>query len=385
MKQIIIILVILMSWGLELHALQNDSTHISLSREGTYGSTEEVIVGDIATLTVDDQNRVFITDTDQTTIHVFNPDGSYLTSLGREGKGPGEFAQINRHTSMAIHSNSLMVSDFYFEVPKGIEIFRLKGLNFSHSIKLLAENRHNYKVLQGYYPTRFFPLNNGTLLVTYRQPFDQYDKKASLVYYVIQDSDGFILRGPVIKQKGLTYLSSQRGPIKVMHDFPFHGKPLIAVSDEDYLYAARTEEFKIQVYDSKGEQINTIQHSFEDRDFDEDKVLTRYNKTGYMEDKLGERVPLKMIREADNLPETWPALETMFFDDEDRLWVATIIESDEVYEWWVLKKSGELITKVKWPRDKPIEVVNNGYMYTRETDEQTGIQEIVRYEIELDS
>lgn len=74
----------------------------------------------------------------------------------------------------------------------------------------------------------------------------------------------------------------------------------------------------------------------------------------------------------------------MFFDDEDRLWVSTIIDSNEVYEWWVLKNTGAVITQFEWPRGKPIEVVNNGYLYTRETDEETRIQEIVRYRIEMD-
>jgi hypothetical protein len=29
-------------------------------------------------------------------------------------------------------------------------------------------------------------------------------------------------------------------------------------------------------------------------------------------------------------------------------------------------------------------VVNNGYIYTRETDEETGLQQVVRYRIEFD-
>jgi len=41
--------------------------------------------------------------------------------------------------------------------------------------------------------------------------------------------------------------------------------------------------------------------------------------------------------------------------------------------------SGELIAKFEWQRDEPIEVVKNGYMYTRQTDEDTGLQQINRY------
>jgi hypothetical protein len=84
------------------------------------------------------------------------------------------------------------------------------------------------------------------------------------------------------------------------------------------------------------------------------------------------------------LPETWPVLTDMKVDDQDRLWIATTVEDMSIYEWWVLEKTGEMITRFEWPRNEPIEVVKNGYMYTRETDEETGLQRIVRYGIEFE-
>ncbi|MEX0769148.1 MAG: hypothetical protein WD035_00340 [Balneolaceae bacterium] len=86
-----------------------------------------------------------------------------------------------------------------------------------------------------------------------------------------------------------------------------------------------------------------------------------------------------------NLPKTWPVLSEMKIDDQNRLWIATTVEDMSVYEWWVLEDTGELITKFEWPRDEPIEVVQNGYMYTRETDEETGLQQVARYRIEMES
>jgi hypothetical protein len=99
----------------------------------------------------------------------------------------------------------------------------------------------------------------------------------------------------------------------------------------------------------------------------------------------GDNVALQMIREADNLPETWPALEEMLIDDENRLWASTIVDDFDIYEWWVFADdNGDVITKFEWPRDEPIEVVKNGFMYTRQTDEETGLQQIVRYRIEFE-
>ncbi|MCC5906914.1 MAG: hypothetical protein JJU13_11940 [Balneolaceae bacterium] len=46
--------------------------------------------------------------------------------------------------------------------------------------------------------------------------------------------------------------------------------------------------------------------------------------------------------------------------------------------------SRELITWFEWPRDEPIEIIKNGYLYTRETDEETGLQQVVRYRIVME-
>lgn len=85
-----------------------------------------------------------------------------------------------------------------------------------------------------------------------------------------------------------------------------------------------------------------------------------------------------------DLPQTWPVLTEMKIDDQDRLWIATTVENMNVYEWWVLDASdGSLWARFTWPRYKPIEVIKDGKLYTRETEKETGLEEIVRYNIEI--
>lgn len=369
-----------------------NQTEFQFVEDISYESTDDIVIGQIATFSVDERNRVFIADMDQTSIHVFNPDGSYLRSLGRKGKGPAEFSAVSPTTTIKIHSNRLYVTDFtnsYDFFPTRVQIFSVDDLAFIHTMKLIPKNRNDYNQLEGYYPKQIFPLNEGTFLVAYHRSQFEYEDEISVIRYMVQDSTGSIVFGPIIEQKDLTYLVYDHPSGRThMHSFPFYGKSLLVVSDDNLLYTARTEEFKIRIHDTRGNQIRTFQHSFKNRVLKLDKLLDRYEERNYMarlDYYEGEDVAIKMIREADNLPDTWPALETMFFDDEDRLWVATIVDDMEIYEWWILKKSGEVITKFKWPRDKPIEVVQNDYMYTRETEEQTGIQEIVRYKIIRDS
>ena len=84
------------------------------------------------------------------------------------------------------------------------------------------------------------------------------------------------------------------------------------------------------------------------------------------------------------LPDTWPAIGDFIMDDENRLWISTITDSDNrTYTWWVLKDTGELLTTFRWPRNRTIEKIKDGFVYSRETEETTGQQTIAKYRVEF--
>lgn len=96
----------------------------------SFGSTDDVLIGSIATFTVDHNNRVHIADGGQETVHVFDPDSGYITSLGREGRGPGEFDQISAFTLMKIHSNRLYVSDSNTNFIQRLQVYDMEEVSF---------------------------------------------------------------------------------------------------------------------------------------------------------------------------------------------------------------------------------------------------------------
>lgn len=351
--------------------------HIEFIRGVSFGDTEDVFLGRISDVTVDALNRVYIGDVNQLTIHVFNPDGTYHTSLGRSGRGPGEFNQLSVNATLQTHSYELYAIDIdsYEAFPHRVHVFSLDDLEFDRTIMIMANNMGEYDELAGYFPNDFYPLDNGTLLVKFNQSAHDFISGQRTIRYFVVDNNGSIVSDQIFEQPGLIYLSYKYRDVDytVSYYFPFYSKPLFVVSD-DLLYAAASKDFLIDVFNLEGDYLHSISHSF-------DKVPL--NRADLLEAREG-RVIQQMIREAENLPDTWPALEEMFFDDENRLWVSTIVEDFDIYEWWVLEDTGELITKFEWPRDEPIEVVRNGYMYTRETEEETGLEQIVRYRIEME-
>jgi hypothetical protein len=371
-------------------AVDTSSVHnVIFDREITYGTTNNIVVGEIASFAVDNQSRVFIADEGQTAIEIFTPDGHYLKSLGRRGKGPAEFGAITSNTCIKIHAGRLYVSDYtnpsnFF--PDRIQVFSLDSLAFIHTAKLLADNKDDYKKLAGEYPGNVYPLSNGKFLVGYRKIPNEYRDSTSFIHYVIQNSAGNIIKGPVFQRKdriNLVYLNkTAKISILVIYPFPFYGKSLLILSDKGRLFVAKnTQRFKISVYDVHGKYMRSFQHAFHKVALSRNKLIHRYKHKDMSQ--LGKGVAVKMIQHAHNLPKTWPALHSMLMDDQNRLWISTIVKNQKVYRWWVLNKKGKVLAKFNWPRDKPIKVIKNGYIYTMETNKKTEVQQIVRYKIQM--
>jgi len=358
---------------------------IDLTKKVIFNSTDKVIIGKIASFGVDDKNRVFIADMDRTTIHVLNPDGTYLKSIGRQGKGPAEFSAITRNTNIVIDSKHIYIPDYanassFF--PNRAQVYDVKNLKFSHTIKLIADNRDSYQ-LEGYYPSKLYSLNDSMIVAYRRRPYE-YKDRLSFIRYVIQDSSGQIKRQPILEQKDVTNLTyvvkNVPTPYLAVSTFRFLEKPLFALLNHK-IYAAQSREFKIVIYDLEGEKIKSFEPHFINRELTTSKLIERYrNKEKSV---LGQGVAENMIKEAaDDLPETWPALDAIFVDDESRLWVATIVSDLEFNEWWILSENGNVISKFRWPRDKSIKTVKNDYLYTQEKDEN-GVSIVVKYKIDF--
>jgi hypothetical protein len=73
-----------------------------------------------------------------------------------------------------------------------------------------------------------------------------------------------------------------------------------------------------------------------------------------------------------------PAFNTLRMDDQSRLWVSVITDDSDTYDWWVLNEDGSKQAHFTWPRDRNIQLIRDGYVYTREEDEM-GLVQIIRY------
>ena len=328
-----------------------------------FGNLDDVMVGIIGGVEVDVNGRVYLADTIQNTIHIYNTEGIYLANIGRDGSGPGEFRRI---VYTEVDSDWLYAFDW---AQQAIHLFSLDSFDVVSTITA-AQNNDRIEGFEAIHQGEFFVRQDGTILMSFIQPrgADQIERH----HFYLVNSRGEIISEKIMEQTVVRFQYQLQVPGMIVV-LPFYRKPLISILNNDYILTVWTEEFLIKRFSPNGEYVSAVYYPFQNVDIDINDLKNRYNSPH----------AINAIQNADFSETTWPAIEDMLIDDENRLWVSTIVEDFDIYEWWVLEETGELITWFEWPRDEPIEVVRNGYMYTRQTDEDTGLQQVVRYRIEL--
>lgn len=348
---------------------------ITFTKDATYGDTEDVFIGRIQDVTVDSKGRVFIADSRRMAIHAFNPEGEYIAQLGRDGRGPGEFGYIS---SLNVHEDRLYVYD---PNQQRVHIFTLHDLAGEKSINL-AENRRSYPALAGTMPwiREVYIRNDNTYIARFLfedksptlQNWQNYEVKG--LFYQLNHTGSISGELFEFTSEIRTRITTPNSTAALDYPIiPFFGKTVTVVSSDNQIYLAIPDYFLIKQYSPNG----AYQQSFF---FSKSKIpLTQESAVNAEVNDFY----INAMPDLD-LPEHWPVVTDLKIDNQDRLWVATTVEDINVFEWWVLENTGELITRFEWPRSTPIQVIKNDYMYTLETEEDTGLEQIVRYRIEFE-
>ena len=398
-KQVLLFVLLILLWGCSAH--KNDEIpksirklknltvipgntkpayHITFKQDAVYGNSKDVLIGRIGGIAVDDSGRVFIGDPQQHTIDVFEPDGQYLTHFGRKGHGPGEFEM---GPISYIVSNQLYAFD---PISLRISVFSLNSFTLLRTINLNPRNQDRIKALRATYINRFFCRNDGKFLVCFSQlntkPFTVPRQKIDTFYrlYYLMNDKGQIISGQILKQRDVIWLTgSVNGRVQSASYFPFFSSPLATVSNDGHIFSARSEDFLIKEFSPNGDYLRAFFYPYEKLRLTREEALKSvYDKNSPAATKIRQSI----VKQND-LPGTWPALNSIMIDAKNRLWISTIVKNFKVYQWWVLNQNGKLLARFMWPRNEPIEVIQNGYIYIRKTDTTTGISKIVRYRVTM--
>lgn len=333
-----------------------------------------------APITVGELNRVFLLNKQKLAIDVYDSVGKFITRIGRKGRGPGEFHEIKW---MQILGDYLYIYD---GILKQFQIYSLNTLSYVSTVQTIPKNLNIFSKLHYTYRNPIYVISDSTFLYQFTDRSKLYNNvnsnKSTIeanysLNYFRMNHHGFLIPDTVLHQKGLRWISTHINGMGVFIYYPFARKALMAISENRHLFAARTQDFLIKVYNLKGEYLRAFYYPYQ-----------RVSLTPNQIDSItrGEDFIKKAMQEAIdkvNVPDDWPALHSMRLDDTNRLWVSTIVENQGVYQWWVLNKKGKLLARFRWPRTKPIVAIRNGYLYADKINHKMDTYEVVKYKIEF--
>lgn len=353
---------------------------IELIREETYGideaDTEQIAA--VSSFLVDDSGRVIVADWNRVRVLVYHPDGHLLNSFGGEGRGPGEFLTMQ----IAINSGHLYLFDLgNFRINRfSIEPFELMDM-----IHLDPQSWSQIEELNTARPQHIYVQEDHTYLIRFDDPVINPGDEYSQRFYRF-DEELKLVSGLLFQRPGSRSHVVSIGGRSAAIGFPFLNQSLLAISDEGHFISASSEEFLIEVYGPDGNPLRAFTHSY-------DKSLITRSDLDTLRARHDDHPVLTRGFQTVEIPDYWPALNNILTDDENRIWVSTVTDSRDHFEWWVLDEFGELLARFEWPGEKLTDspghgrnrmLIRNGSLYMHEIDDESDRQQIVRYRIEME-
>ncbi|MGH7541537.1 MAG: 6-bladed beta-propeller, partial [Gemmatimonadota bacterium] len=329
-------------------------------------------VVDAARLT---DGRIVVANAGTAELRVYAADGTYLSALGAEGEGPGEFRNLRSidlgpgDTIYASDTENRRVSVFAPGGPTGWELAR--------SFTLDAHAERRFPLYRG----RFA---DGSLLVSARR--------------VLADppADGAVLRGTT------TYLAydTDGAPALVLGDFPntpryvrttTRGGGVIEISFTDVpfeigtrwamggdeLFVAADASYEVRAIGPDGRVARILRRVVEPASVSPDLVE-------HLVEEADDPERREWLREAyaATTPERVPAIDSLRADRDGHLWARRYRMPGAVTadRWDVFARDGRWLGEVRTPRALEVLAVGHDFVLGRERDE-LDVERVVVYEI----
>ncbi len=312
--------------------------------------------------------------------HVYNPDGTYHSKIGRFGRGPGEYESVSLFQMQA--GKFFM----YDQITGRLSMFSTTDYSFVGSSVIQDWNVRDLESVRHMKLSDFRARNDGNLLVIFKShPISS--GRTSNTKFMLVDTEGNVLNTePLIELPSPYYIVGQNQSVAMFSSVGFHMAfkelSLYALSDDDAIYTApETEDFLIKKYDAEGNYQYAFYYPEMGPPFDLDSDLNMMDSF-----KSVAKSALKAVDT--EIPKTAPVLRGMRVDDENRIWVKIMVDR-ESDEWWILGESGELLAKTVLPNNETICDIQNGYLYAKYFNPQGngGIEnwetKVVKYSINL--
>lgn len=360
--------------------IEDISTHdIEFRRDATFTDSEEAHFRFLGNVSVDENNRVFIAEKNH--IKVFESNGRFIKNLGQKGRGPGEFNNFGG-LQPKIGASKLYAFD---DSEQRINVFNLDSLEYVYAIHIQPKNWDQLPNLEQAAFKDYHIVSDSLILAGFTDIISPHSSGSNIRRYYLMNRNGEIISDEILTHPDNDFFNGHGVPPPISPyrplTLPSNRNAISDVSEDGNIFWGWTDKIRIYLFDAEGKELKTFNLLYENKELEKDDVLSvfTYNPNVHQRAKSAD------------FPDTWPAMDYFFVDDDNRIWISTITESDDYFKWIVLNDSGELLATFNWQgsrkerhfRRREIKQVRNNYLYTLEMNEETKQREVVRYKIEL--
>lgn len=338
-----------------------------LEKDLTIGTqSDQVYFGLVQNIDVSKSGDIYVSDWRTKNIRVFNTKGKLIDTIGREGRGPGEFTKID---GSGLNDNGKLYA--YDPTLIRVSVFD-SGSSTNTLLKTINIPKLENDTQHGSIPRGILVFEqNGEFLLKYITSFSpgtgKLDRKQR---YVLFNTEGDIIKQPLLTLPANQKLVRDRGGGISVRTMPFGRRSLLEVGPDDHIYTAWTEELDIKVYNREGKYLKSItdqvkKTSVSDADLkQENEKISSFNLSNFM----------------DEIPDSHPAFDWFEVDDKSRIWVAVNTKDRDSYSLKIYDRQGKKITQTKLSKTVELKEIRDGYAYGIKRGEK-GLQSVVRYKI----
>lgn len=283
---------------------------LSLDHQFTISDSEEIILQEIAGVKSDSKGRIYLPDQRALRIQVFDSDGSYLTSIGREGSGPGEFQSL-------LH--------IYVDQKD-----QLIAYDVSHARNtVFVENNTSWEpeqifMIEGHHYGIESADSDGNVILRQSSP---QSPEPGAYWYEHELATGNLesgLKEQNVKMfKEMGYLVPNNG---LMKRIPYGRTTKLAYDNEGNLYLIWNEQFELAIYNAQMELVDSLSVPIPNQAINREERNEAIDRLGNNFRSLGRK----------HIPETKPVISNMYVDRNKNLWLQTF----DSPEYLVIDKEG---------------------------------------------
>jgi len=313
---------------------------------------------------VDMEGNIYVLDSGNHRLQVFDKNGKYLRTIGKRGQGPGEF-----NTPLCLQlddeTGNIFVADY---MSMTIIIFEKEG-------KYIDKDIHHAEPLNDFYVDY-----DGCIWGKFSLPgIDTYHfiKKLSLEGKV--EKTFAEIPYPIQRIEISRTSEGNRGTLSAyMVNTGYEDDLFISKVDNHTFVYGHSKKYELVAVDKSGKTLFIIRKEespIKITNSERDRVINQI-KEGIM--KQGHYIPDVSLK----FPDYMPYFYSIITDDKGRIYARKNPASREPntnHEYDVFSKEGLYLYRINV--DHYPGVIKDGYIYTRIVNEETGLEQIKRYRI----